>query len=362
MEHILTHSPFAEISILGDFNVHHQLWLSSSFTEKPGEHAYNFALLNDLEQLVQHPTYIPDCLGDRTNILDLFLTSNPSKYSVKLFPPLGSPNHNLISVSCPITPVHPLDPPKRHCFWHFASAPWDDLRMYFSDFLWNDYCFQDRDLSVCPQRITEVIVSGMEAYIPHTFSVLHTKKTLFNHTCSRAVQDREAAHKRYQSLRTPANHDPYISAWNCAKSILQLTKDNFIIRKCQNLAFSNSSCDFWHHAKNISSNFTSSLPLLLNPDGSTAISSISKAELFSQIFCNNSTLDDSEHIPRSYPPSNSFMPVIKTLPNEVFYALSGLNPQKAYGPIILKNCASVLTPCLVKLFRLCLSTSTFPSC
>ncbi len=31
-------------------------------------------------------------------------------------------------------------------------------------------------------------------------------------------------------------------------------------------------------------------------------------------------------------------------------------------PVILKNCASVLTPCLVKLFCLCLSTSTFPSC
>ncbi len=61
------------------------------------------------------------------------------------------------------------------------------------------------------------------------------------------------------------------------------------------------------------------------------------------------------------------MPVIKILPNDVFYALSGLNPQKAYGPdgvppIVLKNCAFVLTPCLVKLFRLCLSTSTFPSC
>ena len=61
------------------------------------------------------------------------------------------------------------------------------------------------------------------------------------------------------------------------------------------------------------------------------------------------------------------MPVIKILQNDVFYALSGLNPQKAYGPdgvppIVLKNCASVLSPCLVKLFRLCLSTSTFPSC
>ncbi len=77
-------------------------------------------------------------------------------------------------------------------------------------------------------------------------------------------------------------------------------------------------------------------------------------------------MDDSGHFPPTYPPSDSFMPIIKILPNVVFYALSGLNPQKAYGPdgvppIILKNCASELTPCLVKLFRLCLSTSTFPS-
>ncbi len=61
------------------------------------------------------------------------------------------------------------------------------------------------------------------------------------------------------------------------------------------------------------------------------------------------------------------MPVIKILHNDVFYAFSGLNPQKAYGPdtvppIVLKNCASVLTPCLVKLFRLCPSISIFHSC
>ncbi len=59
------------------------------------------------------------------------------------------------------------------------------------------------------------------------------------------------------------------------------------------------------------------------------------------------------------------MPVIKILKSAVFHVLAGLNPRKAYGldgvpPVVLKNCASVLTPCLVKLFRLCLSTSTFP--
>ena len=368
VEHILTHSPFSEITILGDFNVHHQLWLSSSFTDQPGEQAYNFAILNDLEQLVQHPTRIPDRLGDTPNILDLFLTTNPSAYSVKLSSPLGSSDHNLISASCPIAPIPPQDPPKRRCFWHYASARWDDLRMYFSDFPWNDYCFQDRDPSVCAQRITEVIVSGMEAYIPHTFSTPHAKKPWFNHACSCAIKDREAAHKRYLSLRTPANHDLYISARNHAKSVLRLAKNSFINRQCQNLASSNSSRSFWHLAKNISNNFTSSsFPPLLLPDGTTAVSSVSKAELFSQTFSKNSTLDDSGHIPPTLPASDCLLPVIKILKNDVFHALSGLNPQKAYGPdgvppIVLKNCASVLTPCLVKLFRLCLSTSTFPSC
>ena len=100
VEHILIHSPFAENSVLGNFNVHHQQWLSSPFTDQPGEQAFRFAILHDLEQLLKHHTRIPDRLGDMQNILDFFLTSNPSAYSVKLFFPLSSSDHNLISASC----------------------------------------------------------------------------------------------------------------------------------------------------------------------------------------------------------------------------------------------------------------------
>ena len=60
MEYILSLYPFVEISILGDFNVHHQLWLSSSFTDHLGKLAFNFAILHELQQLVQHSTHIPD--------------------------------------------------------------------------------------------------------------------------------------------------------------------------------------------------------------------------------------------------------------------------------------------------------------
>ena len=112
VDHILT--PFVKIFIFGDFNVHHQLWLSSPFTDHPGEQAFNFVIPHDLEELVQHSTCIPDyridCLGDMPNILDLFLTSYPSAYAVTLSSPLGSSDHNLISVFCPISPIPLQDP------------------------------------------------------------------------------------------------------------------------------------------------------------------------------------------------------------------------------------------------------------
>ncbi|MPC37706.1 hypothetical protein E2C01_031196 [Portunus trituberculatus] len=110
VEHILSLYPFVEISILGDFNVRHQLWLFSPIIDHPDELAFNFAFLHDLEQFVQHPTRIPDRLGDTPNILDLFVNSNLSAYAVTLSSPLGSSDHNFISVSYPIFPIPPQDP------------------------------------------------------------------------------------------------------------------------------------------------------------------------------------------------------------------------------------------------------------
>ncbi|MPC55361.1 hypothetical protein E2C01_049294 [Portunus trituberculatus] len=85
-----------------------------------GELAFIFAILHDLEHLVQHPTRIPDRLGDTPNVLDLFLTSNPSAYAVTLSFPLGSSDHNLIFVSCPISPIPPQDPPKANVSLSFC--------------------------------------------------------------------------------------------------------------------------------------------------------------------------------------------------------------------------------------------------
>ena len=80
------------------------------------------------------------------------------------------------------------------------------------------------------------------------------------------------------------------------------------------------------------------------------------------------TVNDIEkNIPFTPPPFDYFIPKIKIFHYDIFHSLSGLDSWKAYGPdgvplVVLKNCAFELAPWLVKLFCLCLSTSTYPSC
>ncbi len=130
-------------------------------------------------------------------------------------------------------------------------------------------------------------------------------------------------------LQAPEDHALYISVQNHTKYILRLTKTSFINRKCANLCSSDSSKNFWQMTKSVSNNLTfSSFPPLLNPDGSTAVTSISKTELFTQTFSADSTLDNSWHSPPPHTPTNSTLLVIRILNNDVFYTLSDLNPQK----------------------------------
>ena len=82
------------------FNVHHKDWLTnSSGTNRPGELCYIFSISNDLTQMVNFPTRIPDCDSHSAALLDLFLSSGASICSTMAFPPLGNSDHVVVSVS-----------------------------------------------------------------------------------------------------------------------------------------------------------------------------------------------------------------------------------------------------------------------
>ena len=104
-------------------------------------------------------------------------------------------------------------------------------------------------------------------------------------------------------------------------------------KKCQKLSNSNSSRDIWHLCNNISKKITSSsFPPILQPDGSTAVSSFSKAKLFAKAFATNSILNHIEDMSPTPPPVDYFIFKIKILHYDVFHALSDLDSRKAYGP------------------------------
>ena len=68
-----SNSTFANVFVFGDFNVHHKDWLTySGGTNRPGELCYIFFISNDLTQMVNFPTWIPDCDSHSPTLLNFF--------------------------------------------------------------------------------------------------------------------------------------------------------------------------------------------------------------------------------------------------------------------------------------------------
>ena len=85
IDEVLLINPFANVLVFGDLNFHHQDWLTySGGTGRPGEFWYNFSISNDLTQLLNFPTQIPDC--DDNDELFLWYTWLSDERLLALFP------------------------------------------------------------------------------------------------------------------------------------------------------------------------------------------------------------------------------------------------------------------------------------
>merc|ERR1712002_1391927 len=126
--------------------------------------AYSFSVLHELEQIIRHPTRVPDRHEQAANTLDLFLTSNPHHYSHTVTSPLRSSDHCLVSVSTTLAPPSPLPTTKRR-LWHFERAQRADLSAFLTDFPWVDVCFRSGCPDLAAVKVTEIMTAGMEAKI-----------------------------------------------------------------------------------------------------------------------------------------------------------------------------------------------------
>ena len=88
---------------------------------------------NDLTQIVNFPTPIPDCDSHSPALLDFFLSSDASICSTMAFPPLGNSDHVVVSVSIdfPINSKH--DTLFHRVVYDYSRADRDGLRDHLRD-------------------------------------------------------------------------------------------------------------------------------------------------------------------------------------------------------------------------------------
>ena len=119
IDEILLINPSAKVFVFGDFNDHHKDWLTySGGTDRPGELCYNFSISNDLTQMVNFPTRIPDCDSHRPALLDLFISSDVSICSIDF--PMNSKQ----------------DAPFHRIAYDYSRADWNGLRDHLRDVPW----------------------------------------------------------------------------------------------------------------------------------------------------------------------------------------------------------------------------------
>ena len=274
----------ANFFVFGDFNVHHKDWLTySGGTDRPGELCYNFSISNDLTQMVNFPTRIPDCDSHSPALLDLFLSSDASICSTMAFPPLGNSDHVVISVSIDFPTNSQRDAPFHCIAYDYSCADWDGLRDHLRDVLWEDIF--KVGAAVGATEVCERGQVGIDVYIPHRkYQVKPQSSPWFSAACAAAIVHRNQFFHLYQREKSSDSKLKFRQASYHCKRVLDPAKLTYANKTKEPITSQKlGSCDFWRIANSVLNKGKSAIPPLFN--GPDMLSSASnKAKIFAENF------------------------------------------------------------------------------
>ena len=235
IDEVLSINPSANVFVFGDFNVHHKDWLTySSGTDRPGELCYNFSISNDLTQMVDFPTRIPDCDSHSPALLDLFISSDASICSTIAFPPLGNSDHVVVSVSIDF-PTNSQQGAPFHCIaYDYSCADWDGLRDHLRDVPWEDIfkLGASAAAAAAASEFCEWIQVGIDIYIPHRkYQVKSHSSPWFSAACAAAIVHRNHFFRLYQREKSSDSKVKFRRLVIVAKGFLKLPNLYMLIKQ-----------------------------------------------------------------------------------------------------------------------------------
>ena len=286
IDEVLLINSSANVFVYGDFNVHHKDWLTySDRTDRPGGHCYNFSISNALTQMVNFPTWIPDCDSHSPAHLDLLLPSGTSFFSTMAFPPMGNSDHVVISVSIDFPSNAQRDASFHRIVINYSRADWDGLRDHLSDVPWKDI-FKLGAFAAASESCEWAQV-GIDVYIPHRkYKVKPHSSQWFSASCAAAIVHRNHFLRLFQKDKS-ASKVKFRQASNCCKRVLEAAKLAYFNKAKEPITSQKvRSCNFWQIANSVLNKGKSATPPLFN--GPEVLSSAcDKAKLFDENFSKN---------------------------------------------------------------------------
>ena len=367
IDQVLSINPSANVFVFGDFNVHHKDWLTySGGTDRPGEISYDFSISNDLTQIVNFPTRIPDCDSHSPALLDLFISSDASICSTMALPPLGNSDHVIVSVSIDFPIKSKQDAPFHRVVHDYSRDDCDGLHDHLRDVPW-EYIF-NLGASAAANEFCEWVQVGTDVYIPHSkYQVKPHSPPWFSAACAAAIVHRNNFFRLHQQNKSSESKVTFRHASNRCKSVLEAAKLAYATKTKESITSQKlGSRDFWQIANIVLNKGKSAIPPLFN--GPEVLSSASdKAKLFANNFSTNSNLHDSGISLPVFLSRTNLKLHISITPKMVKKVITNLDSSKASGPdcipvVVLKNCEPELSYILAELFNTCLKESCFPDC
>ena len=257
IDEVLSINPSANVFVFGDFNIHHKDLLTySRGTDRLGELCYKFSISNDLTQIVNFPTRIPDCDSHSPALLDLFISSDASICSTIAFPLLGNSDHVVVSVSIDFPINSKQDAPFHRMAYDYSHADWDGLRDHLRDVPWEDIF--KLSASAAASEFREWVQVGIDVYIPHhTYQVKPHSTPWFSAVCATTIVHRNHL---YQQNKSSESTVKFRQASNHCKWVLEAAKLAYATKTKESITSQKlGSRDFWQIANSILSKCKSAI-------------------------------------------------------------------------------------------------------
>ena len=223
----------------------------SGGTDRPGQVCYNFSISNDLTQIVNFPTRIPDCDSHSPALLDIFLSSDGSICSSVALPPLGNSDLVVVSVSIDFPSNSQQDAPFNRIAYDYSRADWDGLRDHLGDDPWEDIF--KLSASAAASEFCEWVQVGIDVCIPHRkYQVKPHSSPWFSAACAAAIVHRNHFFRLYQQNKSSESKVKFRQASNHCKRVLEAAKLAYGNKRKESIASQKlGTWDFWRIANSV---------------------------------------------------------------------------------------------------------------